>query len=406
MVDIREVAIRLQKMGHEVRMFVPHFETFFPRGRILQDPGFEYEKIPFNRLSLNAWNVGRAFRKRISQYHPDIVFLTDGYSLKPYLSEALAEYPQIWRAYSYEIFCPLNNLVDTRLSETCENTVFKDQKWCECCCRYHYNYLRSWVKVLSPFKCSTGYLFLFHEYWFSRANRPEFLKTFEKAIRRAQSILVYNDRQHGYFSPFQPNIVFTATGVNHLFSPDPSVSHNQAKPVILLSGRIEDPVKGFQVAYAACKRLHEQGVKFELWITAKKSVYVPADPFIRNIGWLTTAELSRATAMADIVCIPSFWEEAFGIVAVEAMACAKPVVASRVGGLQKIVEDGHTGFLVEPNSIVDLAEKLQFLIEHQDTGKQMGQNGKKRFDEHYSWERIINSVYLPVFGDPTGKRSF
>ncbi len=401
MVDVREVAVRLREMGHDVRMVTPHFETYFPRGRISLDPGFPVDLIPFNRFSFNSENVRKQFRRKVDAFRPDIVFLTDGYSLKPHLSEALKEYPQVWRAYSYEVFCPLNNLVDKRLDYVCNKSIFKDQKWCESCCRHHFKYRRSWIKLISPIKFRIGYLFLFQEYWFSRANRPEFLETFERAIRRAKAILVYNDRQRAFFSQFQSNVIFAPTGVSPLFHPRENNAATRSRPVILVSGRIEDPVKGFMKVFFACKELYRKGIDFELWITAKPNAYIPSAPFIRNIGWLDADRLAEATARADIICIPSYWEEAFGIVAVEAMASAKPVVACRVGGLQKIVQHGKTGLLVEPNSSADLAEKLKFLIQNQEIATQMGHRGRERFLESYRWEVIMQTVYEPLFRTPS-----
>ena len=63
------------------------------------------------------------------------------------------------------------------------------------------------------------------------------------------------------------------------------------------------------------------------------------------------ARLWRVIAGAAVVLCPANWDEPFGLVAAEAQACATPVIAYRRGGLQDIVVDGVTGFLVAPGDI-------------------------------------------------------
>ena len=64
----------------------------------------------------------------------------------------------------------------------------------------------------------------------------------------------------------------------------------------------------------------------------------------RFLGWI---EPSKAYKQADIVIVPSLWEEPFGRTAIEAMSYGIPVIASNIGGLKNIVIDGKTGYLIE-----------------------------------------------------------
>jgi len=66
------------------------------------------------------------------------------------------------------------------------------------------------------------------------------------------------------------------------------------------------------------------------------------------VGQLSHDQLRRLYAEADVVVVPSVWQEPFGRVALESLMCGTPVVASSRGGLREIVEDGVTGFVVEP----------------------------------------------------------
>src|SRR5215204_1919691 len=78
----------------------------------------------------------------------------------------------------------------------------------------------------------------------------------------------------------------------------------------------------------------------------------------RLVGSQPQDQLPVFYAAADVVAVPSRYES-FGLVAVEALACGKPVVASRVGGLRFTIDEGTTGFLVPPNDPTALAAALR-----------------------------------------------
>ncbi|MDF2159397.1 glycosyltransferase [Algoriphagus sp. CAU 1675] len=93
----------------------------------------------------------------------------------------------------------------------------------------------------------------------------------------------------------------------------------------------------------------------------------------------------------DVFCISSA-HEGFGLVAAEAMMHGLPVIASRVGGLQDVVLDGETGFLVPPYSPESIAEKIQVLLKDVSLREKMGAQGKQRALEHYSAQRYCKDV--------------
>jgi glycosyltransferase involved in cell wall biosynthesis len=114
------------------------------------------------------------------------------------------------------------------------------------------------------------------------------------------------------------------------------------------------------------------------------------------VGKLSRAELVEEYAQAQFFVLPSIFEP-FGIVLLEAMAAGLPVIASRVGGIPEIVEDGRTGLLVEPGNPGSLAEALRHLCRDEVLRKSMG----RRAREHvmpYDWELIVPRI-LSVYAE-------
>lgn len=79
---------------------------------------------------------------------------------------------------------------------------------------------------------------------------------------------------------------------------------------------------------------------------------------VRFVGWLPQRDVARAYEEACLVLVPSLWAEPFGLVAAEAAAHGRPVIASRVGALPEIVEEGVTGWLAQPGDIIGLISTL------------------------------------------------
>lgn len=81
---------------------------------------------------------------------------------------------------------------------------------------------------------------------------------------------------------------------------------------------------------------------------------------------------------ADVVCQLSRWEEVFGWMIAEAMAYGKPVVATRVGGIPELIDDGITGFLVDRGDSNTAAKRVLKLIEDKELRESVGQNGRDK----------------------------
>jgi glycosyltransferase involved in cell wall biosynthesis len=110
-------------------------------------------------------------------------------------------------------------------------------------------------------------------------------------------------------------------------------------------------------------------------------------------------DVPAVLANADIFVLPSR-SEAFPNAIVEAMMSGLPVVASSVGGIPELVEDGRTGRLVPPGDVAQLAAAIIDILDHPDRATQMGQTARGRIEERYSFDRMVHqfeALYLREF---------
>ncbi len=108
-------------------------------------------------------------------------------------------------------------------------------------------------------------------------------------------------------------------------------------------------------------------------------------------GALAPSEVRKAAAEADIFLLSSL-REAFGVVLAEAQAMGLPIVATRVGGVPEVVDDGVTGFLVPPRDPQALADKLLLLANNPDLRRQMGERGRERVKRLFESSQIMTEL--------------
>lgn len=98
-------------------------------------------------------------------------------------------------------------------------------------------------------------------------------------------------------------------------------------------------------------------------------------------------KLPEFYAACDAGIFPSVGDEAFGITIAEAMACAKPVIASHIGGIPEVVgNEGNAGLLVTPGDAEAIVMAINHLRELPDKGKMMGENARLRIESRYTWQ--------------------
>jgi glycosyltransferase involved in cell wall biosynthesis len=108
-------------------------------------------------------------------------------------------------------------------------------------------------------------------------------------------------------------------------------------------------------------------------------------------GGIPPSQLREYYWNADILVNPSL-SEAFGNSIVEGMATETPVIGARVGGMTNIIEMDKTGLLVDPGNVSSLAEALRKLLSNPELRTSMGKAGRQRVLDHFSWNRVANSL--------------
>jgi glycosyltransferase involved in cell wall biosynthesis len=105
---------------------------------------------------------------------------------------------------------------------------------------------------------------------------------------------------------------------------------------------------------------------------------------------------------ADVFLLPSA-QESFGLAALEAMSCEVPVVASRVGGLPEVIEDGVTGFLHPPDDVEGMAESAVRVLTDDTLSRQIGLAASEVVHERFCSNRIVpmyEEYYQQVVAQP------
>jgi glycosyltransferase involved in cell wall biosynthesis len=113
---------------------------------------------------------------------------------------------------------------------------------------------------------------------------------------------------------------------------------------------------------------------------------------VHFLGPLANADLPRYHAVSDAFVIPSTDHETFCIAACEAMACARPVIAARTGGLPEVVRDGETGYLVLPGDAQALAERIGTLLDDPALRARLGAAGRAWTLEMFTWDKVVERV--------------
>lgn len=104
------------------------------------------------------------------------------------------------------------------------------------------------------------------------------------------------------------------------------------------------------------------------------------------------SDVHLLVAAADVVVVPAVWAEAFGLIIAEAMAGARVVVASRIGGITELIEDQKTGLLVDPGDVAGLAMAIQSLLPNSFYRETLIKNALTKVNEKFNLSQQVVKV--------------
>jgi glycosyltransferase involved in cell wall biosynthesis len=381
-----ELAQFLGRAGYEVQHFSARFLPW-EIGKVEGRLPFASTPLEFDESAWNREEIKARFRAAVDGFDPDHVIITDSWNIKPVLADAVRGYPYILRFQAMECLCPLNGVRLLADSEgrfrQCARHQLANPDVCRDCLRQRGRWSGSLHQA---------------ERALSGVEEPGYHELLLRAMREAEAVLVVNPLHEAMLSPYTDCVRVVTAGMDparFLWPwPDGPARPRPDKVVLLFAGLVEEVMKGFAVLHEACALLWRRRQDFELVATADPPGQV--DPFTRFVGWQSQEDLPRRLHEADVLVMPTIAQEALGRTAVEAMAAGRPVVASRLGGLPFTVADGATGLLFEPGDARDLAAKIETLLDAPDLRTRLGLAGRRRFEEHYSWDVIIERHYRPL----------
>jgi glycosyltransferase involved in cell wall biosynthesis len=380
------LALALTAAGYDVKHFCAKYEPW-QIGHVDATCPIRSEVLEFDT---NEWKIARIqdrYRRAVDAWLPDFVVVTDSWSFKPYLAEAVEKFPYLLRFDALECLCPLNNLRQLPHSpkeiRTCPRHRLATPEVCVTCVNqlgHRSSPLHQSERPLSEFSTDAYHALLL------------------RVLERSEAVLVFNPLIGTLLEPYARCVRVIPAGVQatrYALPKSNGAAEKQPYHSILFAGRVADPVKGFHVLYDAAMQLWRDRQDFRIVVTGE-----PAGseaPFLDFRGWTPHGELPALLSECDLLVAPATAPEPFGITAIEAMAAALPVVASRIGGLQFTVLDEVTGLLFEPGSSEDLAAQLSRLLDHPARARQLGNAGRLRVLEQFDWKAIIRRHYAPLF---------
>lgn len=352
----------LQTNGHEVINFTRSSE--------------EISKLRFGKTraffsGIYSFSSKKTTRGLLSKHKPDIVHV---HNLFPLISPSILgecrknNVPVVMTVHNYRLFCPIGlYMVNGQICERCDNGEY----WC---------ILKNCTGSLAK---SIGYAL--------RNFVARKLRLFKDNVS-IYICLTNFQKQRLIAEGFPPDRIVV---IPNMVTTDKRTLQNATGNFVGYVGRIS-PEKGVNSLLQAAAKCTDIPFKAAGSYTRMSNLPRQAPQNFEFLGHLNKNQIDRFYNNSRLIVLPSICYEGFPSVLIEAMANQKPVICSRIGGLQEIVQDGVSGLLFEPGNAHDLTEKIRFLWDRPELCRQMGHQAQQKALRQYSPQKYyeqLMSVY-------------
>src|SRR5438067_10927258 len=223
------------------------------------------------------------------------------------------------------------------------------------------------------------------------------------ARRRADQLIVHTQYTRNLLLREWPRAAERTSVIPHIqIGESPSSSNaREDENLILFFGRIWE-YKGLEYLIRAEPLISARVPQARILIAGQGEDFEPyrrmmknPERFLVDNEYISEARTAEYYHRAAVVVLPYIEASQSGVISL-AYSAGKPVVATTVGGLPEMVEDGRTGFLVPPRDSVQLAEAVTKLLLDESLGRQMGANGKRKMEEECP-PRVVAQKTLEVY---------
>jgi glycosyltransferase involved in cell wall biosynthesis len=333
--------------------------------------------------SLYSTEAKKSIAKQLDEVKPDIAHL---HSIRHHLTKSILpeiaqrNIPIVWTLHDYKELCPNTSFYDgTRICEACKG-------------KRYYSLIKKRCKKGSLLPSLVTYL---EAHINDCLGYDEFISLYiSPSLFLRNKFIEYGYDSHKIRS--FPNFL----RLND-FVPDPA-----HEDYLLYVGRLEQE-KGLKTLIEGFTRAAQANPHLRLKIAGngsmeeelKSQLSIGNATSVEMVGFRQGQELRDLLQKAKAVIVPSEWYENYPFASLEAMACGKPVIASRIGGIPEQVEDEVTGFLFEPFNPASLSEKIEMLqgLSEKEIAL-MGQRAREAVEKHNAPDVYLDFI-LQVYND-------
>ena len=364
----KELSLALKSLGHEVYLYTMEsnsdeaercYHYTFRRGNVLVS---HFKHRYFNP------SFFLAFKRVLKKINPDIIHIHSNNLFPNSVLLACGNIPVVQTLHDWKMVCPIwsgMTVNGTKCEKGFSSSCYREG----CISRGRYYSQSVWRK--------------FNILLFKR--HVDALITPCMALKRTL-------RNYGLKSIHIPN--FTCTSI---FLPSPPSTNGRrilCACHLFPSKGVTYLLRAFQnvLARIPSARLDIVGEGPEKKSLEELCIFLKIQNLVKFCGEVSHIELADFYSKASVVVLPSVVAETCGLVILEAMASARPVIGSRIGGIPEVILENETGLLFNPGDTSELSEKIVQILLNPERAERMGKLGRERVEKEFSAQKHIERI--------------